>query len=120
MRGLFSQDSTPEERAEGMKKMTEARKAGLTKAEAKLNDEQQKTWKELLGAPFTIVYPPRPSQLRRIGPRSRSIDGQISPRASRATDLGGISDHRAGDLARFRLRMKTHGRQSSPALPISQ
>ena len=61
MRGLFSQDSTPEERAEGMKKMTEARKAGLTKVESKLNDEQQKTWKELLGAPFTIVYPPRPA-----------------------------------------------------------
>jgi hypothetical protein len=59
--GLISQDSTPEERAEGMKKMTEARKAGLTKAEAKLNDEQQKTWKELLGAPFTIVIEPRPA-----------------------------------------------------------
>lgn len=60
-RGLFTQDSTPEERAEGMKKMTEARKAGLTKAEAKLNDEQQKTWKELLGAPFTMVVEPRPN-----------------------------------------------------------
>jgi len=61
-RGLFGgQDATPEERAEAMKKITEARKAGLTKAEAKLNDEQQKAWKELLGAPFTIVIPPRPS-----------------------------------------------------------
>jgi len=60
-RGLISQDQSPEERAEGMKKMTEARKAGLTKAEAKLNDEQQKTWKELLGAPFVIVIEPRPS-----------------------------------------------------------
>jgi len=60
-RGLISQDSSPEERAEGMKKITEARKAGLTKAEAKLNDEQQKTWKELLGAPFTIVMEPRPN-----------------------------------------------------------
>jgi len=59
--GLISQDSSPEERAEGMKKIAEARKAGLTKAEAKLNDEQQKTWKELLGAPFTIVYEPRPA-----------------------------------------------------------
>jgi Spy/CpxP family protein refolding chaperone len=60
-RGLISQDSTPEERAEGMKKIAEARKAGLTKAEAKLNDEQQKTWKELLGAPFAIVFEPRPN-----------------------------------------------------------
>jgi len=59
--GLISQDSSPEERAEGMKKMAEARKAGLTKVESKLNDEQQKTWKELLGAPFTIVYEPRPA-----------------------------------------------------------
>ena len=58
-RGLISQDSTPEERAEGMKKIAEARKEGLTKASAKLNDEQQKTWKEMLGAPFTIVQEPR-------------------------------------------------------------
>jgi hypothetical protein len=61
MRGLFNQDSTPEERQEGMKKMTEARKAGLLKVEAKLNDEQQKAWKELVGAPFTIVMEPRPN-----------------------------------------------------------
>jgi len=60
-RGLISQDLSPEERAEGMKKIGEARKAGLTKAEAKLNDEQQKTWKELLGAPFTLVMEPRPA-----------------------------------------------------------
>jgi hypothetical protein len=60
-RGLFSQDSTPEERAEGMKKMTEARKAGLLKVEAKLNDEQQKAWKEMIGAPFTLVMEPRPA-----------------------------------------------------------
>ena len=61
MRGLYSQDQSPEEQAEAMKKMNEARKAALTKAEAKLNDEQQKTWKEMLGAPFTIVYEPRPA-----------------------------------------------------------
>jgi hypothetical protein len=60
-RGLISQDSSPEERAEGMKKINEARKTGLTKAEAKLNDEQQKAWKELLGAPFTLVMEPRPA-----------------------------------------------------------
>jgi len=39
-----------------MKKMTELRKQTLTKVEAKLNDEQRKTWKELLGAPFEIKY----------------------------------------------------------------
>jgi hypothetical protein len=42
-----------------MKKMTEHRKETLAKASAKLNDEQQKTWKELLGAPFEIQFPPR-------------------------------------------------------------
>jgi hypothetical protein len=44
-----------------MKKMTELRKTTLAKAEAKLNDEQQKTWKEMLGAPFEIKIPPRPN-----------------------------------------------------------
>jgi len=43
-----------------MKAMTELRKETLTKAQAKLNDEQQKTWKELLGAPFEVKYEPRP------------------------------------------------------------
>ena len=33
-----------------MKKMTELRKETLAKVEAKLNDEQQKTWKEMLGS----------------------------------------------------------------------
>ena len=28
----------------------------LAKVEAKLNDEQRKTWKEMLGAPFEIKY----------------------------------------------------------------
>jgi len=44
-----------------MKKMGELRKQILAKAEAKLNDEQQKTWKEMLGSPFEIKYPPRPN-----------------------------------------------------------
>ncbi len=39
-----------------MKKMDELRKQTLTKIEGKLNDEQQKTWKEMLGAPFEIKY----------------------------------------------------------------
>jgi hypothetical protein len=43
-----------------MKKMTELRKEILTKVTAKLNDEQQKTWKELIGAPFEIKFQPRP------------------------------------------------------------
>jgi hypothetical protein len=43
-----------------MKKLTEFRKETLTKAVAKLNDEQQKTWKELIGSPFDVVYPPPP------------------------------------------------------------
>ncbi len=37
-------------------KMNELRKETLTKVEGKLNDEQQKTWKQLLGAPFEIKY----------------------------------------------------------------
>jgi Spy/CpxP family protein refolding chaperone len=44
-----------------MKKMGELRKSTLAKAEAKLNDEQQKTWKELLGDPFEIKFQPRPN-----------------------------------------------------------
>jgi hypothetical protein len=48
------------DRVGAMKKMAEIRKETLEKVTAKLNDEQQKTWKELLGAPFEIKYPPRP------------------------------------------------------------
>jgi phosphopantetheine adenylyltransferase len=61
MRGLFSQDQSPEERAAGMKKMAELNKETLGKAEKKLNDEQQKTWKELIGAPFEFKPDPRPN-----------------------------------------------------------
>jgi hypothetical protein len=42
-----------------LKKLAEFRKETLAKAATKLNDEQQKTWKELLGAPFEIQFPPR-------------------------------------------------------------
>ena len=45
-----------------MKKMAELRKETLEKAAAKLNDEQQKTWKELIGAPFEVKFEPRPRQ----------------------------------------------------------
>jgi Spy/CpxP family protein refolding chaperone len=44
-----------------MKKIQEHRKETLAKVVAKLNDEQQKTWKELTGAPFELkMEPPRP------------------------------------------------------------
>jgi len=62
MRGLFSQDQSEEERAAAMKKMTELRKETLEKATAKLNDEQQKAWKELVGAPFEVKFAPRRPQ----------------------------------------------------------
>jgi hypothetical protein len=48
-----------DDREGAMKKMTELRKETLEKATAKLNDEQQKTWKELVGAPFTVTFQPR-------------------------------------------------------------
>jgi hypothetical protein len=54
MRTIFQENQDdPEARA---KKMAELRKQTLSKAEAKLNDDQQKTWKELLGTPFTVVF----------------------------------------------------------------
>jgi hypothetical protein len=54
MRSIFQENQDdPEAR---MKKMNELRKQTLSKVEGKLNDEQRKTWKELLGAPFEIKY----------------------------------------------------------------
>jgi len=52
---------TQDDREARTKKIGEHRKQTLAKAEAKLNDEQQKTWKELLGSPFEVKYPPRPN-----------------------------------------------------------
>jgi hypothetical protein len=49
-----------DDREAAAKKFTELRKEILSKAEAKLNDEQQKTWKEMLGAPFEFRPDPRP------------------------------------------------------------
>ncbi len=54
MREIF-QDNQDDQEAR-MKKMTELRKQTLAKAEAKLNDEQQKTWKSLVGSPFEIKW----------------------------------------------------------------
>ncbi len=53
--------SAGDDREAAMKKLAEHRKETLAKVVAKLNDEQQKTWKEMLGAPFEIKYPPRPA-----------------------------------------------------------
>jgi hypothetical protein len=47
-------------REAAMKKAAEVQKETLAQVTAKLNDEQQKTWKELVGAPFEIKYEPRP------------------------------------------------------------
>jgi len=61
MRGVpFGQDQSDEERAANAKKRAEINKAAMDKVAAKLNDEQQKGWKELIGAPFTVVFQPRP------------------------------------------------------------
>jgi hypothetical protein len=54
MRGLFQEFQNDREAA--MKKMNELRQQTLAKVEGKLNDEQRKTYKELLGAPFEIKY----------------------------------------------------------------
>ncbi len=43
-----------------MKKIAEHRKETLSKIVAKLNDEQQKTWKEMIGAPFELKIEFRP------------------------------------------------------------
>ncbi len=53
-RAIFQE--AQDDREAAMKKMAELNKKTLTKIEAKLNDEQQKTWKEMLGAPFEIKY----------------------------------------------------------------
>ena len=42
-----------------MKKSAEVNKETLSQIVSKLNDEQQKSWKELIGAPFEIKYEPR-------------------------------------------------------------
>jgi Spy/CpxP family protein refolding chaperone len=57
MREIFT--SAGDDREAAQKKMAELRKETLEKATAKLNDEQQKTWKELIGAPFTVTFQPR-------------------------------------------------------------
>jgi len=58
MREIFG--TLQDDREAGLKKLAELRKKTLTDVEAKLNDEQQKTWKELIGSPFEFKPdPPR-------------------------------------------------------------
>jgi hypothetical protein len=52
-----SREEFQDDREAAMKKAQEVDKMTLEKAIDKLNDEQQKTWKELLGPPFE--WPPR-------------------------------------------------------------
>jgi hypothetical protein len=59
IRGIFQ--SAGDDREAAMKKVAELRTETLTKATSKLNDEQQKSWKELIGAPFEVKYEPRPN-----------------------------------------------------------
>jgi len=54
-----SRDDIQNDREAAMKKISELNKEAMTKVESKLNDEQKKTWKELLGSPFEVQYPPR-------------------------------------------------------------
>jgi hypothetical protein len=54
-----SREDIQNDREAAMKKIGELNKEAMTKVESKLNDEQKKTWKELLGAPFEVQYPPR-------------------------------------------------------------
>jgi len=59
VREIFT--ANQDDREGNMKKIAELRKETLTKVTAKLNDEQQKTWKEMIGSPFEIKFPPRPN-----------------------------------------------------------
>ena len=79
-----------DDREAAMKKMTELSKETLDKAEAKLNDEQQKTWKELLGAPFEVKYEPR----RNNEPIASSLP--IGLETSHSPTIDEIPDPRSG------------------------
>ena len=51
-----SREEFQDDREAAMKKMREVNQKVLAEAEKKLNDEQQKTWKELLGSPFEVKF----------------------------------------------------------------
>jgi hypothetical protein len=54
-----SREDFQSDREAATKKMQEVNKETLSQVVSKLNDEQQKTWKELIGSPFEIQYQPR-------------------------------------------------------------
>ena len=58
MREAFQDSQSDREGA--MKKFAELRKQATEKAVGVLTDEQKKTWKEMTGEPFEVVYEPRP------------------------------------------------------------
>lgn len=51
-----TRDDFQNDREAAMKRMQEVNKETLSQIEGKLNDEQRKTWKEMLGSPFEIKY----------------------------------------------------------------
>ena len=51
-----SREEFQDDREAAMKKMRELTQKVLAESEKKLNDEQQKSWKELLGSPFEVKY----------------------------------------------------------------
>jgi K+/H+ antiporter YhaU regulatory subunit KhtT len=55
-----SREDYQNDREAAMKKMQEINKETLAKATAKLNDEQKKSWNELIGAPYTFKADPPP------------------------------------------------------------
>jgi len=70
-RGLISQDSTPEERAEGMKKIAEIRKAALTKVETKLMMSSRRPGKSCSELPSKSSTSPVPTDSRPFSDRTR-------------------------------------------------
>jgi hypothetical protein len=56
MKEMPTREDFQDDREAAMKKAGEVNKQALAKAEAKLNDEQRKTWKDLLGTPFVVVF----------------------------------------------------------------
>jgi hypothetical protein len=56
MKEMPTREDFQDDREAAVKKAGEVNKQALAKAEAKLNDEQRKTWKDLLGTPFVVVF----------------------------------------------------------------
>jgi hypothetical protein len=54
-----SREDFQSDREAAMKKRDEVNKETLSQITAKLNDEQRKTWTEMLGSPFEVKYEPR-------------------------------------------------------------